>query len=221
MNIKAAIFDLDGTLLDTLPDLADAMNWTLTQEGYPACDIAHHRGAIGRGTREYVKGCLPLEVKDDEALLNRATERMRAHYGENWNHKTRPYHGIIALLDDLTQRGILRCVVTNKMHTVAVALIQRWFGAYGFDPVYGDRPGKPPKPDPTVALEAAAELGVVPSEVVFIGDSKYDMLTAQHAGMHGIGVTWGYGTRAELIESGAAFLADTPADVIAHIQSLL
>lgn len=219
MAIKAAIFDLDGTLLDTLKDLASAMNAMLRSLGYPERTLSHHREAVGDGVRVYVTRCLPEQVQGDEAVIDEAVKRMRQNYLTAWNVATKPYDGITTLLDGLQKTGVALAVLTNKMHDVACDMMAHWLSDYPFHPIYGERSGKPRKPDPTVPREIAAELGVKPEECAFIGDSRFDVQTGVNAGMLPLGANWGYASREELMQNGAAFVADTPVELLTYLKS--
>lgn len=212
---------MDGTLLDTLDDLTDAMNYMLESLGYPTRSREYNRGAVGKGILEYVKKCLPEDVRGDAELLTRAAKMMGDRYVDNWNAKTHPYAGMEELLGFLKTHGVRLAVLTNKVDEAARAMVDNWFAAYGFDPVYGEREGKPHKPDPTVALEIAAELGLAPEECAFIGDSRFDMQTAKNAGMYGVGAAWGYGDVEELVQHGARFVAHTASEITKHLEPLL
>ena len=210
--IKAVIFDLDGTILNTLADLSGAMNSMLRQFGYPQQpDLECHKQAIGTGAGNYVKKCLPPEVWEDDEQIDRCLA----------NVKTAPYDGICDVLAFLKANNISINVLSNKPDAPTKALVKLWFSDFAPEHVYGERPEKPRKPDPTVPLEIADALGISPSEIAFVGDSGVDIATGLAAGMIPIGVLWGYRTREQLLESGATHLTETPAELISIFQSLM
>ena len=212
--LKALLFDLDGTLLDSLADIAAAMNRMLTERGLPACDTDEIRRMVGDGMRQLVVRALP-ENRRDEATVDACLAAYRSHYETLWQTATRPYNGIPELLDSLRQQGFKLGVISNKAHRFTVPMTEHFFGSHGFELVLGQRDEVPRKPDPAGALEAAARLGVAPAECAYVGDSGIDMQFAANSGMIGIGVTWGLRDAAELREAGATHLVDSPAQVLA------
>jgi len=218
--IKAVIFDLDGTILDTLGDLMGAVNGMLRHFGYPEHpDPAFHKLAIGTGMRNYVRKSLPPEVAADEEKLDLCLTKMRELYAAHTNDLTKPYPGIIKMLDALTEEGIIINVLSNKPNIPTNELVEAWFSQQPFRYVFGEREGVPRKPEPQAPLEIAEALGFLPSEMAFIGDSGVDMQTGKNAGMLPIGVLWGFRSREELSENGAAYLAETPEDILKVIKN--
>lgn len=211
--LRAVIFDLDGTLLDTLDDLAGAMNHVLVQEGLPAHPVDAYRYFVGDGMEMLVRRALPPE-RLDPTTVARALAAMRAEYDGRCADKTRPYPGIPELLDALARRTVPFAVFSNKPHEAAVDLVGRLLGRWEFAAVVGARPGYPVKPDPTGALEVAGLLGAAPGECLYLGDTGTDMRTARAAGMRAVGALWGFRPAAELLEAGAHALAASPADVL-------
>ncbi len=217
--IKAVIFDLDGTILYTLIDLANAMNAMLREYGYPEQhDLDCHRMAIGTGARNYVKGCLPQAVQSNDEQVDRCLATYRRLYNENTSVETKPYDGISDVLAFLTEQNISINVLSNKPDEPTKALVDLWFSDYGVDYAFGERVGVPRKPDPFAPLEIAEKLGLSPSEMAFIGDSDVDITTGKNAGMVSIGVLWGYRSQDVLEAAGAAHLAKTPQDLINIIK---
>ena len=206
---KAVLFDLDGTLLDTLEDLADATNAALAELGLPGHPVGGVQVSGGRRPGEPGpprNAARPL----DEALLARGIELTRREYAGRWAEKTRPYPGILELLDGLSRREIPMAVLSNKPDEFTRLCVTRLLAGWHFQAVQGATPGLPRKPDPRGALEIAARLGVVPGEVLYLGDTNTDMQTAVAAGMFPVGAVWGFRTADELLASGAAVLAKTP-----------
>lgn len=206
---EAVIFDMDGTLLDTLEEIADAMNAALASLGYPPHDYPAYRAYVGNGMDVLARRALP-ESDCDDATVASCLEAMRAIYGEHYAYQSRPYPGIPPLLDELTRRGISLNILSNKPDDFTRQMTTKLLSQWRFDLVRGIIPGRPRKPDPAPALAIAAALGIEPGRIVFMGDSSIDMHTANSAGMFPVGVLWGFRTKAELIESGAKLLIEQP-----------
>lgn len=218
MYFKAVIFDLDGTVLDTLSDLKNAVNYTLKNHGYGERTLEEIKNAIGNGIRNLVKNSLPISVRDDDVLVDTCTLEMKNYYFENCKNETRPYDGIDKLLAFLKVNDISASILSNKADFLTKEIISHYFGdAFKF--VYGERDGLPRKPDPTTALLLAKELGVSPSQILFVGDSSYDILAAKNAKMTALGVSWGFRDKDELLSAGADFIASAPDDIINFIHT--
>lgn len=213
MPWHAVLFDLDGTLIDTLDDLADATNRVLAARGYPVHPAAAFRYFVGEGARVLIERALP-ETARTPATIEACLAAFRTDYGTNWCVKTRPYAGIPELLDGLVARGIKLGVVSNKPHQNVLDLVTTLLGDWSFDQVRGQREGVPTKPDPTSTLEVAHALGLKPAEMVFLGDSGVDMLTAVAAGMYPAGALWGFRQADELLAAGAQVLLPNPQAVL-------
>ncbi len=220
--IKAVIFDLDGTILYTLSDLANAMNKMLSEFDYPAHDDLNvHRLAIGTGARNYVKKCMPEAVREDEAQVDKCLEAYRRIYDAASCVETKPYDGICDVMAFLSENKIAINVLSNKPDAPTKALVAQWFSTFSPKFVFGERAGVARKPDPEAPLEIANSLGLHPSEVAFIGDSDVDMKTGVNAGMVSIGALWGYRDRELLEECGAKYLAKTPDELIEVLKQLI
>ena len=205
MQFQAVIFDLDGTLLDTLPDIAAAMNTVLKHRGFPTHRSDEFRSMMGWGMPELIRRAAPASVSA------RDREQMRAEllieYTRNPVEMTVPYRGIPEILRGLRSAGIPLAVVTNKADELVETVLRGVLPSIDFFATRGFMPDQPAKPDPTATLEVLAGLGVDPSGACFVGDSEVDVETAKNAGMASIGVTWGYRPRESL--SGADHVADT------------
>jgi phosphoglycolate phosphatase len=210
----AVIFDLDGTLLDTIEDLADSMNAALAVMGLPGRSLAECKSLVGDGLETFVRRALPPAAAEDPAAAARLTELMRSEYRLRSAIKTRPYDGIPALLDALVRRGVRMAVLSNKPHDSTLAVMRHFFGAWAFRPILGARESVPIKPDPSGALEIAREWGLEPSAVAYVGDTNTDMRTAVAAGMFPCGALWGFRTAAELTANGARALLEKPIDLL-------
>jgi phosphoglycolate phosphatase len=207
-NVRAIVFDLDGTLVDSLEDLAVAMNDVLREAGQPEHPIEAYRHFIGWGAADLVRRAAPNA--DHAALLSSFGRR---YHGEAHGHASRPYAGIPELLRTLVARKIPIAVLSNKPHAATVAVVARFFPEIPFVAVVGAREGSPHKPDPTTALEIAETLGVPASACAFVGDTEVDMQTAKNARMKPIGVAWGF--RAEtLTNAGAERVVASPSELL-------
>lgn len=228
MSIRAVLFDLDGTLLDTLVDVANAANAALREGGFPEHPLESYRHLLGGGMQRLFADALPLDARTPEQI-EQSVAACRRHYDRNWNKTTRPYAGVPELVVALRKRGLNVAVLSNKPHDFTRRCIQAHFGENGeegaigdslggpigpFQLVVGQRLGVPAKPDPTSALEIAATLRVQPEEFLYLGDTSIDMQTARDAGMHPIGVLWGFRDREELIGAGAEAVIGKPLELL-------
>ena len=207
---RAAIFDLDGTLADTLADIAAAMNDALAALGLPTHDLAAYRRFVGEGVEQLATRALPADRQDARSSL---IERYVARYAEVLLDRSQPYAGIPELLDALAGRGVVLAVLSNKPDPATQRVVEGLFGSRRFAAVVGRRPDLPRKPDPHGALAVAAELGIAPSDFAFVGDTAIDMKTAIAAGMLPVGAAWGFRPE-ELAPAGARVVAERPADVL-------
>ena len=214
---RAIIFDLDGTLLDTIDDLADAMNAALAQCGYPARSVREYKRLVGEGMDAFARGALPSSICDEETIAE-LTHGFRAEYANNWTCKTKPYPGIAELLNEISARGIPIAVLSNKRDTVVQQALNYFLPSIPFAEVRGARPAIPLKPDPAAALQIAEMLDTEPRHVLFVGDTRTDMQTATSAGMVAIGVLWGFRTADELRANGAQQLVESPSDILAMLD---
>lgn len=211
--MKAFIFDLDGTLIDSLEDLADAVNLMLKERGYPPLPLKVFPRYIGEGVQKLVERALPREAAGKVSLDECVADYQR-HYGATWNQKTKPYDGILETLEELREYGYKIGVLSNKPHAFTVKCCEHFFPEGIFDIVLGARDNVPRKPDPAGALEIATALEILPAECFYVGDSGIDMQTARNAGMSGIGVLWGFRDERELRENRARFIVSKPDDLV-------
>jgi len=211
---KAVVFDLDGTLLNTLDDLTDAANTVLAMRGFPARTKDEMRFFVGDGIAMLCRRILPEAAVSDEAVAACVAD-FRTVYGKIWNAKTRPYDGICEMLGELSRMGLMLAILSNKPDANTKETVAYFFPDTGWKMVLGEREGTPKKPHPAGAVEIAQALGISPSQTLYLGDTSIDMKTARAAGMHPVGALWGFRPESELVASGAADLARTPSDVIA------
>ena len=212
MRFDAVLFDLDGTLVDTLDDIAASMNWALERNALDPHPPDAYRELVGEGVGRLVERALPVERQD---LHGAVLDDLRAHYTEHMLDKSAPYPGIPELLDEVGRRGLPMAVLSNKPEAATRWMVERLLSAWPFAAVQGERPGVPHKPDPAAALAIAAELGVDPARILYLGDTRTDMETAVAAGMVGVGALWGFRDRAELVAHGATAVVGHPWEVVA------
>ena len=218
VTCQAAIFDLDGTLIDSLEDIADSANAMLAGYGFPSHDVDLYRLMVGNGSRKLIERCLPEDKSTDAALVNEALARYKQEYEVRLTTKTRPYAGILTMLARLRDMQVPMAVCTNKHQSAADAITAALFPAGTFREVIGDAEGLPRKPDPAKVLKLAENMGVKPEKVAYFGDTSVDMDTANNAGMLPIGVTWGFRPQEELVEHGAKILLDTPMELFSKVE---
>jgi phosphoglycolate phosphatase len=214
LHSRAVLFDLDGTLLDTIDDLADSMNKTLVADGLAPIPVAAQRLMVGEGVAVYVERALPAERIKDPAYVKDFTARFRADYARNWMVKTRSYPGVPELLDALDERGLRMAVLSNKPDEFTRKIAFHFFGEARFAAVRGARDGTPLKPDPASALAIAREMGLSPGAFLYLGDTAVDMETARAAEMYAVGALWGFRPREELVSAGAQALIERPQDLL-------
>ena len=218
MQYKAAIFDLDGTLIDSLADLADSANEMLAGFGFPRHDLDKYRYFVGNGSRKLIERCLPAEKAADSAFVDEALAKYKLCYDRNLTHKTVCYEGIMDMLTALQAKHIPLGICTNKHQSAADIIVDKLFPKDMFVSVIGDCKDMPRKPDPKKVLLIAAKMGVKPAEVAYFGDTSVDMDTANNAGMLPIGVTWGFRPQEELVEHGAKILLNTPMELFSKVE---
>lgn len=213
-RFRAVLFDLDGTLLDTLEDLAAASNDVLRAMGLPTHEVDAYRYLVGDGVNMLFKRAVPETVRSDE-LTRQCVARFLAVYDRQWNVRSRPYPGIMALLADLIRRRVQLAVLSNKPHEFTERCVREYFSGVPFQAIIGQREHRPRKPDPAGALEIAELLSVAPADWLYLGDTATDMRTAVAAGMYPVGALWGFRPAEELLESGALALLHSPGELLA------
>ena len=213
IKFQAVLFDLDGTLLDTLADIANATNAALIQLGFPVHPQDSYRYFLGEGMDWLVRRALPEESHDAETL-KKCHDAIIAEYETCWAENTRPYPGIADLLEELDQRCIAKAVLSNKPDAFTKKTVEKLLPDFKFEIVRGATPDTAIKPDPAGAIRIADELGISPRQFIYLGDTNTDMQTAVAAGMFAAGALWGFRTAEELSINGAQVLLDNPLDVL-------
>lgn len=206
MKYNAVIFDLDGTLTDTLADLKNSVNSALSQFGFPARTTEEIRCFVGNGVRRLIYLSVPENTPEE--ISEKCLSVFKEHYAANSLVETKPYDGIIEMLSELKNRGIKTAVVTNKMHSAASNIVEHFFGGL-IDITVGQLDGVAQKPQPDGIYKALEGLGISKEKAAYVGDSEVDCITAKNAAMPCIGVTWGFRDCEVLIENGACFIADS------------
>jgi len=215
MKYSTVIFDMDGTILNTLDDLHDSVNYALEKMGYPLRSLDEIRSFVGNGVEALIKRSVPQGTNEKER--EQCHGFFREHYSVNMNNKTRPYEGIIDLIKGLRQRGLKTAVVSNKSEYAVIELCGQTFPDL-FDVIVGQTKDKRPKPAPDGVFYALDKLGVEKSETVYVGDSDVDVQTAVNSGLDCIGVTWGFRDREVLEKEGAKYIIDKPEEMFDIIR---
>ena len=216
-NIKLVIFDLDGTLLNTISDLAHSTNYALEKNGFPGHPIEAYKFFVGNGINKLFERALPDNEKTEKNIL-RVREVFLPYYDEHNMDYTEPYEGISGLLKTLQTKGYIPAVASNKYQSATEKLIKGLFPDITFAAILGQREGIPVKPDPSIVHDILNITGMSPEETIYIGDSGVDMQTAANSGVVSIGVTWGFRPREELEAAGAVHIADNTEDILRILQ---
>ncbi|MGA2070661.1 MAG: HAD family hydrolase [Sedimentisphaerales bacterium] len=215
---KAVLFDLDGTLLYTLKDVADAMNEALVHFGYPPHPVDAYKYFIGESVETEARRALPESARDPEFVRKVAVYSEKI-YDKCWGDNTHPYPGISELLTELPRHRLSLVILSNKNDRFTKVMVEKILSQWRFKIVQGALPNVPLKPDPIMALQIAKKLRIPPEQFLYLGDTSTDMQTAVSAGMFPVGCLWGYRTADELLQSGAKILIDNPLDVLSVIEN--
>ncbi len=215
--IKAIIFDLDGTLLDTLEDIAISCNHVLEHFGTAPLEVKEYKELLGQGASKLVQDLLPTLSKQEH---ENALVVFEKHYTKQFTKHTKMYENINKMLTFFQVRGIKMAILSNKPNSFTKKCVTKYLNKWDFSAVYGIREGVPRKPDPAGAYEILKELQVEPSECLFVGDMNIDMMTANSAGIASIGVLWGFSDEENLASHGADFIVNNPEDII-HLFEII
>ena len=217
MNYKAAIFDLDGTLVNSLDDLADSANATLCAHSFPVHEVEAYRYFVGDGTRKLMERILPQEYAADTTFVEQFMSKYKDRYARNLLQKTKPYDGIIDMLEELRRHRIPMAVCTNKHQSAAEMIVKTLFPHGIFQEIIGDQEGLPRKPDPQKVLRIMRDFGVTREQTAYFGDTDVDMDTARNAGAFAVGVLWGFRPEEELVAHGADILLTYPMELFEKV----
>jgi len=217
MNYEAAIFDLDGTLVNSLDDLADSANATLHAHSFPMHEVEAYRYFVGDGTRKLMERILPQERAADTDFVEHFMSDYKDCYARNLLQKTKPYDGIMEMLAELQRRGIPMAVCTNKHQSAAEMIVKTLFPHGIFQEIIGDQEGLPRKPDPQKVLCIMRNFGITGEQTAYFGDTSVDMDTARNAGAFAVGVLWGFRSREELVAHGADILLTHPMELFEKV----
>lgn len=217
---KLAIFDLDGTLLNTIGDLADAVDYVMRSRNLPEHTNAEYRQMVGGGIKRLVERALPEELSNNEQYVEECVMQFRRYYVDNIDRHTVPYEGMPELLRKLQNMGVKLAVASNKFQHGTDRLVAKFFGDIEFVAVEGNREGAPLKPDPAIIHNILRKAGIEGNDAVMIGDSGIDIRTAAAAGIDSIGVSWGFRFAEELYEAGATNVATTMEELERELLSM-
>lgn len=212
MSKKLVILDLDGTLLNTIGDLAASCNYILEMRGLPTHGYDDYRSFIGNGVTRLIERALPEQMRTPEYIED-ARKEFVSYYTEHIDDYSMPYMGVIELLTELTGAGAALAIASNKFHDGTVKLVEKFFGQFTFVAIHGNREGFPLKPDKAIVDLIMEQAGATAEDTYMVGDSGVDIKTALAAGVHSIGVSWGFRPRQELEQSGAEVVVDSPKEI--------
>lgn len=210
---RLVIFDLDGTLLNTIDDLAASTNYALRQHRYPEHEKSAYPYFVGNGINKLMERAMPVAERTPEKIQELRRDFIH-YYSLHSADFTRPYEGIPELLQALHNRAIRLAVASNKYQEGTEELVRHYFNAIPFQAVLGQRAGIPVKPDPAIVNEILSSTGLLPADTLYVGDSGVDMQTALNSGIDPVGVTWGFRTQKELEENGARYIVEHPREII-------
>lgn len=218
MRTQAILFDLDGTLLDSLADIGNSMNTVLTRTNLPCHPLDSYRYFVGDGIEQLAIRCLPPDSPVE--MIRKIVDGMRKEYATRWAESTKPYDGILPLLECLSEKSIRLNILSNKPHALTTAMVGHFFPGYILNHVWGAQAEYPKKPDPKAALSIAFNEKIRPEGFIYAGDTSTDMQTARAAGMYAVGVSWGFRNRQELLEYGADRIVDHPMELLDIIEGM-
>lgn len=217
-RVEGFIFDLDGTLLDTLDDIVDAGNSVLSQLGITPVDKEHYREFIGDGVNELFRKLLEYRKALSEENLQICVSLMKEAYSKNYLNKTRPYDGIYEMLDYLSRNNYKLSILSNKQHSFTNELVKHFFSNFKFVVVRGIESSEDRKPNPRLAIEIANTMGIPPQKIMFVGDSINDIITARTCEMIPVGVSWGFKSYEEILSYKPSYILNNPMDIIRILE---
>ena len=217
MSIKAVIFDLDGTLVDSIHGIAYSLNMVLAERGFPVHSVEKCKDFVGNGFSELVRRAVPEGHRSQEEISS-CLARLREVYARHWDHGMYAYEGIEDLLEYLQSHGISFAIDTNKDESVAKEIALRFFPRFSFFRVAGNTPYMPKKPDHARALGILNDLGIAPGQCIYLGDSEVDIITARNAGIHHVGAAWGFRGAELLARAGAEMIIQKPMDLVRYLE---
>jgi len=213
MTFKAVIFDLDGTLLNTLEDICDSVNRVLKNRGFKEHKLEEYQYFVGEGAGVLIERVLPKSQKSPK-IIQDCLNDFKVDYSKNWDNKTSAFLGINELLTELTKRNIVVSILSNKPQFYTELCVKKFFKDHKFKIIYGQRETVPRKPDPTSAIEISKIININPENILYVGDTPIDMQTANSAGMYAVGVSWGFRPVEELIRNKAKVIIQTPDELL-------
>ena len=216
-SFRAVLFDMDGTLLDTLADIGNSVNRVLSVNGFPIHPLESYQYFVGDGSSILIEKALPPKYRNPETIAH-CLKAYQEDYGRNWRTDTHLYEGISELLDGLVEAGLRMSILSNKYHQFTVQCAEAFLNRWPFDVVFGIRNRVPKKPDPAGAIEISTILNIPPAEFLYVGDTSVDMQTAVSAGMFPVGVLWGFRLKDELVSSGAKMIISHPQELLKMIH---
>jgi len=216
VKYKAVLFDFDGTLIDTLEDIAHSVNSALKKIGFPQYELEDYRSFVGDGREALTSRVLPEQYRNPDTI-DKVLAYINEEYDRRWADNSRPYPGIPEMLDEINNRDIKMAILSNKANSFIEIMTARLLPHWRFAVVMGAMPTVPLKPDPTSALQVATQMGLDPAEIIYLGDSDIDMITAGKAGMYPVGALWGYRDAGNLLAGGAKALIKKPVDLLLYL----
>ncbi len=214
MKKSVAIFDLDGTLVNTLKDITNCMNYALSDCGFKTFNEQEYEYFIGTGVNNLIKHSLPFEYKENKEVINKVRKLYSIYYEKHYLENSCPYKGVVELLSELKKRKFVLGIVSNKQHSFTILMAEKIFGKDYFDMIIGQQDDLPKKPNPYGILDIAKKMNVNLQDIIYIGDSGIDMETAKNACVTGVGVLWGFREKDELLQNGADFIISKPSELL-------
>lgn len=215
---KLVIFDLDGTLLNTIDDLGAAVNYALTKYGFPTHELSRYKFMVGNGVQKLIERAVPTDNSDEQTIEKLLTE-FKAYYDDHNCDMTKPYEGISELLENLQNKGIKIAVASNKYQQATDVIVRHFFPNINFAVISGQKEGVPVKPDPSIIFNILLQTKCAKEDTLYVGDSGVDMETAYRACVDAVGVTWGFRTEVELRHNKATYIADTASQILELAES--